>query len=45
MNVAYDRIGRGYSNFRSSDPDIAAAIILDPPTDDLAVQRFEWSAS
>ena len=26
MNAAYDRIGRGYSNFRSSDPDIAAAI-------------------
>jgi SAM-dependent methyltransferase len=26
MNVAYDRIGQGYSGFRSSDPDIAAAI-------------------
>ena len=26
MNVAYDRIGRGYSDFRSTDPDIAVAI-------------------
>lgn len=26
MHVAYDRIGKGYSNFRSTDPDIAAAI-------------------
>jgi hypothetical protein len=26
VDVAYDRIGRGYSNFRSTDPDIAAAI-------------------
>lgn len=26
MNVTYDRIGRGYSDFRSSDPEIATAI-------------------
>jgi hypothetical protein len=26
MDVTYHRIGSGYSNFRSTDPDIAAAI-------------------
>jgi SAM-dependent methyltransferase len=26
MEVTYDRIGNGYSNFRSTDPDIAAAV-------------------
>ena len=26
MRVTYDRIGKGYSDFRSTDPDIAAAI-------------------
>jgi ubiquinone/menaquinone biosynthesis C-methylase UbiE len=26
VKAAYDQIGRGYSNFRSTDPDIAAAI-------------------
>ena len=26
MEVTYDRIGNGYSNFRSTDPDIAVAV-------------------
>jgi hypothetical protein len=26
VKAAYDQIGRGYSNFRTTDPDIAAAI-------------------
>ena len=26
MRAAYDQMGRGYSDFRATDPDIAAAI-------------------